>query len=311
MKKIITTAIFCLILLLPARASAKELKVSALVEGDMKVGQEIQILIQIDSIESFFAGSMYYKYDSNVLKVLTVERGDLIASGQIPSFEAFNEIDNEAAMVRFGFTCLGNIKGYSGEGAFVKIKAVLLKEEGFHINSKPFMKAAGDEFNLKLQLCNSDIDELNYTFTPYVYKAAAGTGGSTGGGTDNNTGTTSPQPQQGNSGQREPAGEAVESPGQNTGDSSQNTGDSGQNTENLGGSSKGDQATDTQVTPGVKDDVEQDTKNGSINSSENTSAKGKSFSGIRIGISILTILIIAAIVIFSVINSRRQRHADI
>jgi hypothetical protein len=169
MKKVIVAIFTIFIIAMGSKVYAAEgLEVQAVVNGKFEKGKSIEILINIKDIKSFYAGDIEYKYDPSVLKVKSIEPGDLISKSGISKFDAINKVDEQKGTVRYAFSCLGQIDGFSGTGAFVKINAEVLKDEDkFFINSKSFLKNFENNYNLKLQICDKDIKELDYKFTEY------------------------------------------------------------------------------------------------------------------------------------------------
>lgn len=144
-------------------------EIEAVVNGTIDKGQTIQILINIKDIQSFFAGAIKFKYDKNVLKIKSIEGGNLISKAGINKFEAINKIDEQNGIAAYGFSCTGKINGYSGTGTFIRINAEVLKKDSFHIKSKPLLDEPNDDFNLKLQICDSNIKEVEYNFKSYEF----------------------------------------------------------------------------------------------------------------------------------------------
>ncbi|GLC29701.1 cohesin domain-containing protein [Clostridium omnivorum] len=193
MKRKISILVLCFILLFSPKAfAATGPEVEATVTGNIENGQTIQILINIKDIKSFFAGAMEFKYDKNVLKVKSIELGDLISKADINKFDAMNKIDDKNGIAAYGFSCLGKVNGFSGTGTFVKINAEVLKKDSFHVRSKAFLASPNDDFNLKLQICDSNIKELEYSFKPYEFSlnGTNGSNSSTNTGTSTNTSTS-------------------------------------------------------------------------------------------------------------------------
>lgn len=139
--------------------------VQAITKGNIEAGQSVQILINIDDIKSLYAAEVQYKYDPSLLKIKSIEAGELINKPNINKFEAINKIDEQNGIVKYGFTCLGDIAGFSGTGTFVKINAEVIKKVDLSLNSKPKLSEFTKDYNLKLQLCDSNIKELDYSFT--------------------------------------------------------------------------------------------------------------------------------------------------
>jgi hypothetical protein len=171
--KLIAIAALLFMILSPKALAEGGPAVSAQVDGKVEQGEDIHILINISNIPSFFAGQADFLYDKQVLKIKSIETGNLISDKSINKFEALNRIDEEKGAASYAFSCLGKINGFSGSGTFIRITAQVLKKQDFHIKSKPLMKEPDGDFNLKLILCDSNVKELQYTFTPYEFKTAA------------------------------------------------------------------------------------------------------------------------------------------
>ncbi|MBL4936326.1 hypothetical protein JK636_11195 [Clostridium sp. YIM B02515] len=164
-KSIIVIIILFFIMIGTEVSAASGPDVQAVISGKFDKGENIQVLINIKDIKTFYAGDIEYKYDTSVLKVKSIEPGDLISKAGVNKFDAVKKIDEQAGIVRYAFSCMGQIDGFSGTGTFVKINAeVLKKDDKFFISSKPFLKAFDSSYNLKLQICDKDIKELEYNF---------------------------------------------------------------------------------------------------------------------------------------------------
>ncbi|MFT8314001.1 MAG: cohesin domain-containing protein [Clostridium sp.] len=145
--------------------------VSIDIKGNIEVGQSIQILINVSNIKNLYAGAAKFKYDKNILKVTGFEKGDLVSKSEINVFDAGNSIDNDNGVAEFGgFSCLGQLPGFSGSGTFLIIDAQVLKKDSFHINSVPLLSDPNDDNNLKIQLIDNNIKDINYNFTGYDFK---------------------------------------------------------------------------------------------------------------------------------------------
>lgn len=190
MKKIILGLILVMLMLFNQSVLAdSKPTIEAKVNGTVDQGQKIQILINIKDISSFYAAQMEFKYDTSVLKIDSIEQGDLISKAGVNKFDALNKVDAENGTASYAFSCLGKINGFSGSGTFLKINAEVLKKDSFHINSKPFLKQSDKDMNLKLQIVNSDINEVDYQFVPYVFATGSAENPSNNGTTGSNTGT--------------------------------------------------------------------------------------------------------------------------
>lgn len=149
--------------------AAENINIKASINGEIKKGKQVEILIDFNEIKSLYAGALYYKYDPKVLKVIEIVPGDLISKSDINKFEATKNIDAEKGMVSYAFTCVGDINGYSGKGNFLKLRAEVLEEKDFKITSSFSNKTPNDEYTMRLQVCDNNIVELPYSFNGINY----------------------------------------------------------------------------------------------------------------------------------------------
>ena len=141
------------------------------VKGNIETGQAIQIIINIDNIDSLYAGAASLKYDPKVFKIVSFEKGALINNKGTNTFDVGNKIDNISGIASFGgFSCVGQTNGFSGSGTFLKINAEILKKDSFHLKSQQFLATPNDTYNLKIQLCDKNIKEVAYEFKGYEFK---------------------------------------------------------------------------------------------------------------------------------------------
>lgn len=172
-KVLVLTFVFYILFSFTVFAQGKP-TVDVKVDGSIDAGEKIKVYINVNDIESFFAGSIDFKYDTKFLKVISIEQGDLIKQNGVNRWDAINKIDSQSGMVSYGFTCTGNVNGFSGKGTFVIINAEVIKKSSFHIKSKPFLKQPDNDMNLKIMLCENnlnenDIKELEYEFKGYEF----------------------------------------------------------------------------------------------------------------------------------------------
>jgi hypothetical protein len=163
-KSVVGFMLFLIMLTRTMVAAASAVDIEAVISGKVEKGENIQIVINIKDIKSLYAGDIEFEYDPSVLKLKGIEIGDLISKPGLGKFDAINKVDGENGTARYAFSCLGQGNGFSGTGILIKINAEVLKKETISINSKPFLKAADSTYNLKLQLCDSGVKELEYTF---------------------------------------------------------------------------------------------------------------------------------------------------
>lgn len=163
---------FCLCFIFSFKAKAAEsLEVKANIKGTVEKGNQIEILVDISETKSLYAASFYFKYDSKVLKIEEIIPGELISDNKISKFEALNNIDEAKGLVSYGFTCMGNINGFSGKGNLIKLKATVLDTKDFKLTSKYGNKTPNGDYTVTMQICDKNIEELPYNFEPFTYTA--------------------------------------------------------------------------------------------------------------------------------------------
>ncbi|HEY8805566.1 MAG TPA: cohesin domain-containing protein, partial [Clostridium sp.] len=175
MKKLLT-CFLCFILIIYGGAAKAVTSPSLTVDikGNIEAGEVIKIIINVDNIESLYAGAATLKYDPKVLKIIGFEKGNLITKGGANTFDVGNKTDNVNGMASFGgFTCVGQTNGFSGSGTFLIINAKVLKKDSFHIRSLPFLASPNEINNLKIQLCNKNVKEVTYKFKGYYFKTGS------------------------------------------------------------------------------------------------------------------------------------------
>ena len=175
MKKIILCFLCFILFTYGGTAKAAILpSLSVDVKGNIETGQAIQIIINIDNIDSLYAGAASLKYDPKVLKIISFEKGALINNKGTNTFDVGNKIDNTSGIASFGgFSCVGQTNGFSGSGTFLKINAEILKKDSFHLKSQQFLASPNDTYNLKIQLCDKNIKEVAYEFKGYEFKVSS------------------------------------------------------------------------------------------------------------------------------------------
>lgn len=193
MKKITIFFIMFFILMAGTKVRAAEIEIQAIVNGKVDKGENIEILININQIPSLYCGAIEFKYDPSMLKVKSIEPGDLITNMPgIGKFEAVKNVEEQKGIAKYEFSCLGKIDGYSGSGAVVKITAEVLKKADFQINSKPFLTQTDIVNNLKLTLYDTNVKAaMGYTFKPYKYNVNSVNSGTASSNNTTGTSTTS------------------------------------------------------------------------------------------------------------------------
>lgn len=176
--------------------AANEPAVEAKLNGTVRTGNTIEIYIDVNNINRFYAGFLEYNYDNSIIEVLEVIPGDLIKKEGISKMEFGGDAKKSPGKINYYFTCTGQVDGFSGSGRFVTVKAKVLKNGILNINSIPFSQSTDGTNNLKLQLCertpSNEIKELNYSFKGFSTSSTSngsGTGIGAGASTGNGTGS--------------------------------------------------------------------------------------------------------------------------
>jgi hypothetical protein len=212
------------------------------IKGNIETGQSIQILINVSNIKNLYAGAAKLKYDKNILKVTGFEKGDLISKSGVNVFDAGNNIDNDNGIAEFGgFSCLGQVAGFNGSGTFLIINTQVLKKDNFHIKSVPLLADPNEDNNLKIQLIDNNIKDINYNFTGYDFKVKS-----------------------------ESSGTASQSGSGNNGDGSKGSGSASVDTKNNSSTNVSNK--DNSVNSESKDDNSNNTASGSGKGNENSNS---------------------------------------
>lgn len=154
-KVFILTIIFIFNLSLTVFAQETFLNIN--VNGNLKKGSEIDIIINVENIRKLYAGDIRLNFDKESMELLSFKSGNLINNKDINKLEFGGKIDKSKNDLAYQFTCTGKVEGFSGSGDLAIIKAKLLKD----INPS-FI----DSDKLKIQLCERNekgsIEFINY-----------------------------------------------------------------------------------------------------------------------------------------------------
>lgn len=176
MNKVIKCIIFLFVLLIGGKISAaSNPEIQAFINGKLVKGEKIEIIINIKDLKSLYAGDIQLKYDTSFLNIKSLTKGDLLNKAGVQMTSLTNNINAQKGIVRYNFTCLGDTIGYSGTGTFIIITAEVLRDGELNINSKPFTKASDNQYNLWMQLVDSDIKEIDYKFIPNTNSGTSNT----------------------------------------------------------------------------------------------------------------------------------------
>lgn len=161
MKKIIVSTIMLLLLIIPKSAYASGATVNIDVKGSVKKGESIDILVNVKDVEKFYAASVDFVYDTELLKIESISATDFITKYSSDIMEFGGETDKNGNTASYSFTFLGEKDGISGTGSMVSIKATVISDGKLSISE--------DNMNIKLvQRSGDSVENYPYTFVGYT-----------------------------------------------------------------------------------------------------------------------------------------------
>ena len=163
MKKKIMLITLILIFLFPLKTYASTTSVEVNVDGNIKKGEEINILINMKGLKNLYAASVNFTYDKNVLNIVDITAGDSIKKHEDEIMEIGGEVDTTNNKTSYSFTFLGDKEGINGDGTLAIIKAVVLKDGNLSIGE--------DSINIKLvKRVGDSVENYDYKFIGYSTK---------------------------------------------------------------------------------------------------------------------------------------------
>ena len=160
MKKIITLIFVFMFLIMPVKTYADSATVEVKVNGEVKNGSTIEILVNVKNVEKFYAASVDFTYDTNQLKVESIVASDFIAKHSNDIMELGGETDKNGNTASYSFTFLGEKNGIKGSGTLAIITAQVLNNEKLSIGQ--------DTMKVKLvQRVGDTVENYSYKFNGY------------------------------------------------------------------------------------------------------------------------------------------------
>ena len=160
MKKKIMLITLILIFLFPLKTYANTTSVEVNVDGNIKKGEDINILINMKGLKNLYAASVNFTYDKSVLNIVDITAGDSIKKHEDEIMEIGGEVDTTNNKTSYSFTFLGDKEGINGEGILAIIKAEVLKDENLSIGE--------DSINIKLvKRAGDSVENYDYKFIGY------------------------------------------------------------------------------------------------------------------------------------------------
>ena len=159
MKKSILFLILAIILFFPTKVYANTTSIEVSVEGKIKSGEDINILVNMKGLDSLYAASVDFSYDKNHLDIISITAGDTIKKYKDEIMEIGGEVDNDKNRTSYSFTFLGDKKGIDGNGTLAIINAKVLNDN---------IEIGQDIMKVKLvKRVKDSVDNYSYNFIGY------------------------------------------------------------------------------------------------------------------------------------------------
>jgi hypothetical protein len=157
MKKSIMLLILIIIFFFPIKAYASTTIVEVNVEGKVKKGEEVNILINMKGLESLYAASVNFTYDDSILNIVDITAGESIKNYGDEIMEIGGEVDTSNNKTSYSFTFLGDKGGINGDATLAIIKAKVLKDGSLSIGE--------DDIKVKLvKRVGDGVENYDYKF---------------------------------------------------------------------------------------------------------------------------------------------------
>lgn len=155
MKKVIVFLVIFSLCILPVQAHASGATVEVKVNGQVKKGENIEILVNVKNVEGFYAASVDFIYDTTLLKVESIAAAEFITKYSNEIMELGGETDKNGNTASYSFTFLGDKPGIKGSGTIATINATVLKNGKLSISQD----------NMKVKLVKkSENNVVNYEY---------------------------------------------------------------------------------------------------------------------------------------------------
>lgn len=159
MKKYIGFLILAIIFIFPTKVYANTTSVEVIVEGEIKSGEYINILVNMKGLNALYAASVDFSYDKNDLDIISINAGDTIEKYKDEIMEIGGEVDTDKNRTSYSFTFLGDKKGIDGNGTLAIINAKVLNDD---------IQIGQDIMKVKLvKRVKDSVDNYSYNFIGY------------------------------------------------------------------------------------------------------------------------------------------------
>ena len=138
--------------------------VSYTVTGETKIGNTIEIAVNISNVTDLYGGSIDFVYDTSLLEIQSVAKGNIFGSNTVLTPLGSNgKVENGQSS--FSISLKGDKPGVNGSGTLAIIKAKVLKEGTVKLNTTnsntPALSLGGD--TLRVKLSDSKVKNIDYT----------------------------------------------------------------------------------------------------------------------------------------------------
>ena len=164
MKKILTFMIAFMFFVIPVKTYADSATVEIVVNGQIKKGSIIEILVNVKDVNKLYAASVDFTYDTDKLRVESIAASDFITKHNNDIMELGGETAKNGNTASYSFTFLGEKNGIKGSGTLAVISAEVLNDESLSIGQ--------DNMKVKLvQKVGDTVENYSFKFLGYNDKS--------------------------------------------------------------------------------------------------------------------------------------------
>ena len=164
MKKILTFMIAFMFFVIPVKTYADSATVEIVVNGQIKKGSIIKILVNVKDVNKLYAASVDFTYDTDKLRVESIAASDFITKHNNEIMEFGGETAKNGNTASYSFTFLGEKNGIKGSGTLAVISAEVLNDESLSIGQ--------DNMKVKLvQKVGDTVENYSFKFLGYNDKS--------------------------------------------------------------------------------------------------------------------------------------------
>ena len=133
MKKTLTFMIAFMFFVIPVKTYADSATVEIVVNGQIKKGSIIEILVNVKDINKLYAASVDFTYDTDQLRVESIAASDFITKHNNEIMEFGGETAKNGNTASYSFTFRGERDGIKGSGTIVVSSAEVLNDKKLSI----------------------------------------------------------------------------------------------------------------------------------------------------------------------------------